>query len=152
MLTPDGAVGSETIAVGDCVLVKQGDDDGDGDGDANPTDALDVEAQWKAKVLDVRALDAEHVYLKVAWLNRPEDLEGGRKAYHGRHELIPTNQLDVIDAMAVNGVLDVTHWDDADEKAPLPDDEEYFWRQTYDVAFTRTFSVRPPTPPALPKP
>ena len=45
---------------------------------------MDFSGQWKAKVLEVRALDSEHVYIRVAWLNRPEDLQGGRKAYHGK--------------------------------------------------------------------
>ncbi len=53
----------------------------------------------EAKVLEVRALDPEHVYIRVAWLNRPEDLAGGRQPHHGKNELIPTNQLDIIDAM-----------------------------------------------------
>jgi hypothetical protein len=102
---------------------------------------IDIAAQWKARVLEVRALDQEHVYLRVAWLNRPEDLAGGRKPYHGKNELIPTNQLDVIDAMAVNGVLDVVHWKDDDDSAAMIAEDQYFWRQTYDYANTRTFSV-----------
>lgn len=103
---------------------------------------LDIEAQWKAKVLEVRALDQEHVYIRVSWLNRPEDLPSGRKKYHGRHELIPTNQMDIIDAMAVNGPLAVRHWDDfEDDATTMPEEDQYFWRQTYDFANTKTFSV-----------
>lgn len=55
--------------------------------------------------------------------------------------------MDVIDAMAVNGALKVKHWDElADELADdgessMPDEEEFFWRQTYDFANTKTFSV-----------
>ena len=125
-------VGSESMAVGECILVKHEDS-------ADPK--IDIGEQWKAKVLEVRALDSEHVYLRVAWLNRPEDLDTGRKAYHGKNELIPTNQMDVIDAMAVNGRLDVQYWDDADDESVIVGEDTYFWRQTLDFANTKTFSV-----------
>ena len=98
-------VGTESIATGECVLVKQDDSE-------NVT--LDLAAQWKAKVLEVRALDQEHVFLRVAWLNRPEDFENGRQDYHGANELIPTNRMDVIDAMSVNGRFEIVRWDDGD--------------------------------------
>ena len=125
-------MGSESIAVGQCILVKH---------DDSEEAKIDITSQWKAKVLEVRALDSEHVYIRVAWLNRPEDLDSGRKAYHGKNELIPTNQMDVIDAMAVNGSLEVEHWDEKDDDVPLMNEEQYFWRQTYDFANTKTFSV-----------
>lgn len=102
---------------------------------------MDVASQWKAKVLEVRALDPEHVYIRVSWLNRPEDLDSGRKEYHGQNELIPTNQMDIIDAMAVNGALPVEFWDEFDDKTSLPAEDQYFWRQTLDFAHTKTFSV-----------
>lgn len=31
------------------------------------------------------------------------------------------------------GGIEVVHWDDEDEDAPLPDPEKYFWRQSIDV-------------------
>lgn len=103
-------MGSESIAVGQCILVKW---------DESEDAKIDLREQWKAKVLEVRALDSEHVYIRVAWLNRPEDLSTGRERYHGKNELIPTNQMDIIDAMAVNGSVDVFHWDDKDDDSPL---------------------------------
>lgn len=124
-------MGSESIATGQCILVKHDESD-----DAK----IDVAAQWKAKVLEVRALDSEHVYIRLAWLNRPEDLDGGRQPYHGRNELIPTNEMDVIDAMTVNGSLKVEHWNEEDDDDAPIDDDIYFWRQTYDSATTRKFS------------
>lgn len=110
-------------------------------------------------MLEVRALDTEHVYALVAWLNRPEDLGTGRKSYHGKYELIPTNQMDIIDAMTVNGPCDVVRWDEQDDESPpLPEvssmpfcqrvrcgklmdvQDQFFWRQTYDHVGTKTFS------------
>ncbi|KAK3719012.1 hypothetical protein LTR37_004575 [Vermiconidia calcicola] len=124
-------VGSESIAVGQFILVKHDDSE-----DAK----IDVASQWKAKVLEVRALDSEHVYIRVAWLNRPEDLPSGRKAYHGKNELIPTNQMDVIDAMAVNGSVEISYWDEKDDDSHLMTEDQYFWRQTLDYANTKTYS------------
>ena len=91
----------------------------------------------------MRALDPEHVYIRLSWLNRPEDLGSGRKDYHGKNELVPTNQMDIIDAMAVNGGLKVKHWDETadDDETSMPEEDEYFWRQTFDFANTKTFSV-----------
>lgn len=106
-------VGSESITTGQCILVKH--DEGEEQG-------IDPSRQWKAKVLEVRALDTEHVYIRVAWLNRPEDLTTGRKSYHGKYELVPTNQMDIIDAMSVNGPCDVVQWDEQDDESPaLPE-------------------------------
>ena len=124
------AVGSESIATGECILVKH---------DESDDPRMNIDTQWKAKVLEVRALDPEHVYVRVAWLNRPEDLPSGRKAWHGKNELVPTNQMDIIDAMAVNGRLDVKAWEEDDDNFAIKDD--FFWRQTYDFVNTKTFSV-----------
>lgn len=105
---------------------------------------IDPTAQWKARVLEVRALDQEHVYIRVVWLNRPEDLEIGRKDYHGKNELIPTNQMDIIDAMAVNGALKVMHWNELEDgdDAAMPHEDDFFWRYTFDFVNTKSFSVR----------
>lgn len=97
------------------------------------------ETQWKAQVLEVRALDSEHVFIRVAWLNRPEDLATGRLPHHGKHELIITNEMDVIDAMSVNGSLDVVALDDQDDESAAIEDQ-YFWRQTFDLV-NKKFSV-----------
>ena len=102
------AVGAESIAIGQCILVKH---------DEADEAKIDIAGQWKARVCEVRALDTEHVFIRVAWLNRPEDLDTGRKPYHGKNELIPTNQMDVIDAFSVNGSVEVVHWDEVDDES-----------------------------------
>lgn len=88
----------------------------------------------------MRALDQEHVYVRVAWFNRPEDLPTGRQPYHGKNELIPSNEMDIIDAMAVNGRLEVIHWDEFDDDSAMMPEDQYFWRQTYEF-LTSTYSV-----------
>ncbi|GAB7363533.1 hypothetical protein MBLNU230_g3801t1 [Neophaeotheca triangularis] len=125
------AAGQESIGVGQCVLVKHDDQD--------EGTEVEVADQWKAKVLEVRALDSEHVYIRVAWLNRPEDLDEGRKPYHGQYELIPSNHMDIIDAMSVDGGMEVMEWDETADDGPMPEEQQFFWRQTFD-ARTRTLS------------
>jgi hypothetical protein len=58
-------VGSESIVTGDFILVSHSISEGP---------ASDSLSDWKARVLEVRALGEEHVYVRVSWLNRPEDL------------------------------------------------------------------------------
>jgi hypothetical protein len=59
---------------------------------------------------------------------------GGRQEYHGKNELVPTDQMDIIDAMTVDGRFDLKHW--TEMKDIDPDDafgkEVYYWRQTLD--------------------
>lgn len=117
--------------MGECVLIKC---------DDNEEAKLEVTDQWKAKVHEVRALDSEHVYLRVSWLNRPEDLPNGRQPHHGKYELIPSNEMDIIDAMTVNGRLDVVFMDELGEDGPSPTSDQFFWRQTVDYV-TQKFSV-----------
>ncbi|KKY14608.1 putative bah domain-containing protein [Phaeomoniella chlamydospora] len=61
---------------------------------------------WVAQVLEVRASGPEHVYLRVFWLYWPDELPGGRKAYHGINEVVMSNHMDLIDAMTVSGAAD----------------------------------------------
>lgn len=125
-------MGTESIATGQCILVKH---------DASTEDVrMASETQWKAQVLEIRALDSEHVFIRVAWLNRPEDLTSGRLLHHGKNELIVTNEMDVIDAMCVNGSLEVVALDDEDDESGTVEDQ-YFWRQTFDIT-TKKFSVK----------
>jgi hypothetical protein len=131
-------VGSHSIATGNFVLIKHD------DSDDLATNSL---TDWKAKVLEVRALDAEHVYIRVSWLNRPEDMMGGRQSFHGRSELIPTNQMDVISALSVNGIFSLKHSDEfgVDDQKNFLSGDKYFWRQTFDFVNKR-LSVRSKRP------
>jgi hypothetical protein len=95
-------------------------------------DAESVIQHWIGKVLEVRAGDAAHVYLRVYWLYRPEDLPEGRQPYHAESELIASNHMDVIEALSVIDKATVIHWDEDIDK-PWPLKDQLFWRQTYDV-------------------
>jgi hypothetical protein len=56
---------------------------------------------WVARILEIRALDKEHVFARVFWMYWPEELPTGtmdgrkrvqgRQPYHGKDELIASN-------------------------------------------------------------
>lgn len=122
------------------------DDDAPGDeADPSPADAekeTDREPQepipdWVAKVLECRAFDEEHVFLRVLWLYRPEDLPNGRSPWHGANEVFPSNNMQIIDAMTVTDMAKgLLKWDekagDVVEKGLL------VWRQPCKVAVKGT--------------
>lgn len=93
---------------------------------------------WVARVLEIRAVDEAHVYLRVYWLYWPEELPGGRQPYHGAKELVASNHMEIIDAMTVSGRASVKHWMELDDEEGLPD---LFWRQKFDFP-TGTLMVR----------
>lgn len=120
-------MGEETFEPGQCVLVHGIDNEENSEHESRA--GINSLAQWKALLHEIRALDANHVYLRVSWLMRPQDLDGGAKPYHGRYELIPSNDMSIINAMSINGSIDVKHWDEyVDTEVPIAD--EYFYRQT----------------------
>ncbi|KAL6702957.1 hypothetical protein ACN47E_000799 [Coniothyrium glycines] len=92
--------------------------------------------KWLAKILEIRAADPSHVYLRIYWAYRPEDLDaqdGGRQPYHGTNELIVSNHMDVIEALTVLDVAEVAYWNDTPDKHSKPKPDELFWRQSLDV-------------------
>ncbi|KZF25970.1 hypothetical protein L228DRAFT_2173 [Xylona heveae TC161] len=94
---------------------------------------------WVARVLEVRAKDQQHVYLRVFWAYWPDELPGGAQEYHGKHELVVSNHMEIIDAMTVAGKAPVVHWKESDEKEDL---EGLYWRQTFNVSTNRLSHVR----------
>jgi len=84
-----------------------------------------------AKVLEVRAKDNQHVYLRVFWLYWPDELPNGRQPYHGANEFIMSNAMDIVDAMTVAAPAEVTQWDE--EKDEQEDLGQRFFRQFLDI-------------------
>jgi hypothetical protein len=116
---------NETFAVNDTVFIKSSEDE-----DPDPNAPI---KGWVARVLEVRAGDEQHVYLRIYWLYRPEDLPGGRRDYHGRNELIASNDMQIIDAMTVNAKANVRHWVELEDKSEVFPGDQLFWRQTYNL-------------------
>lgn len=96
-------------------------------------DTDDVKQFWVARVLEVRAGDSQHVYLRLYWLYWPEDLPGGRQLHHGENELIASNDMALVDALTVVDSADVMHWEEDPENTDWPLRDQLFWRQTLDT-------------------
>jgi hypothetical protein len=111
--------------VNDCVYIKAAAVD-----DPDPDAAI---TGWVGKVLEVRAGNEAHVYLRIYWMYRPEDLPGGRQSYHGKNELIASNDMHVVDAQTVEGKANVVHWVEDNDKEEELNPTQLVWRQTYDV-------------------
>lgn len=119
------AVGDETFGVNDFVSVNHSNI---AHGALLSTD--DEKLFWIARVLEVRASDSQHVYLRVFWMYWPDELPGGARDYHGKHELIASNHMEIIDAMTVAGKANVSHWLEKDEEKVL---DALYWRQTFSL-------------------
>jgi hypothetical protein len=127
-------VGSESIVTGDFILVSHS---------ITEDPVFESLSDWKAKVLEVRVLDMEYVYVRVSWLNRAEDLKGGRLDHYSKHELVLTNQMDIIVAQAVNGTFELIHYDQLkdDNWKNASGKDKYIRRQTFDFT-TKSLTVR----------
>ncbi|KAH0535917.1 hypothetical protein FGG08_007176 [Glutinoglossum americanum] len=90
----------------------------------------DLHNFWAAEVVEIRANDAQHVYLRIAWYYWPEELSGGRKYYHGSKELIASNHMEIIHATTVAGRASISRWQENDGSEEL---DGFFWRQRLDV-------------------
>jgi len=95
---------------------------------------------WIARILQVRARDAQHVYALVTWLYWSDELPipatrspdqvskyGGRRKYHGNYELIASNYMQVLDVLTFAGKAEVYHWDEQDDNSGA----QLYWRQTF---------------------
>ncbi|VTT61429.1 unnamed protein product, partial [Fusarium fujikuroi] len=101
-----------------------------------------------ARILEIRALDEVHVYARIYWMYRPEDLplgtvDGdkktqGRQPYHGVNELIASNHMDIINVVSIEGLAAVDEWIDSDtNKVP----EDLYWRQEFDCRNSQLSSI-----------
>ncbi|KAF1833305.1 hypothetical protein BDW02DRAFT_599192 [Decorospora gaudefroyi] len=144
-------INSEEFEVGQIVFVKQAEEEEE---EEEETEAKEEHAEaederknvqneereekpeishWLARVLEIRAGDPSHVYLRVFWTYRPEDLPGGRQRHHGSSELIVSNHMDIIDALTVQSTADVVHWDDNPDSVATLAADHLFWRQSFDI-------------------
>lgn len=92
---------------------------------------------WIAELLEIRAVDPAHVFLRIFWLYRPEDLPEGRQGYHGDDEVIPSNQMQIIDAMTINSKVDsLSKYNEEDDSALTSGYDDFLWRQTLNIRST----------------
>ncbi|KAH8676833.1 hypothetical protein BGZ60DRAFT_267120 [Tricladium varicosporioides] len=95
---------------------------------------------WVARILQVRAVDSQHVYALVSWMYWADELpqpkikspdqvtpSGGKRTYHGSHELIASNYMEVLDVLSFAGKADVVQWFEEDDNLH----SKLYWRQTF---------------------
>ncbi|KAH0566161.1 hypothetical protein GP486_000443 [Trichoglossum hirsutum] len=90
----------------------------------------DLHDFWAAEVVEIRANDAQHVYLRVAWYYWPEELPGGRRYYHGMKELVASNHMEIIQATTVAGHASIRRWKENNSSEEL---DGFFWRQRLNI-------------------
>ncbi|KAK5987560.1 hypothetical protein PT974_11692 [Cladobotryum mycophilum] len=106
-----------------------------------------VNDYWVARILEVRAKDQYHVYARIYWMYWPEDLPTltlgnkkvyARQPYHGQHELVASNHMDVINVVSVSTIAKVKHWIESND-----DDvqDALYWRQAYDTRFHQLSAI-----------
>ncbi|KOS22010.1 hypothetical protein ESCO_002328 [Escovopsis weberi] len=111
---------------------------------------------WVARVLEIRAADEHHVYVRVYWMYWPDELPAalmggkkmvaGRQPYHGRRELVASNHMDIINVFSVAMAADVQQWVESDD-----DDvqDALFWRQALDCRTMELSCALPANPDEL---
>jgi len=100
---------------------------------------------WVARILEIRASDEHHVYARVYWMYWPDELPAGtidgkkvvqgRQPYHGYHELVASNHMDIINVVSVTRQAIVKQWFEENEDEIQND---LYWRQAFDV---RTYEL-----------
>ncbi|KAL8722378.1 MAG: hypothetical protein Q9181_007498 [Wetmoreana brouardii] len=90
----------------------------------------DDEVLCVARILEIRARDSQNVYVRVYWLYRPEEIPSGRQPYHGEHELVATNHMEIVDTLRVIRPARVNHLEDEKLWFRIPKVGLY-WRQRY---------------------
>ncbi|ESZ95850.1 hypothetical protein SBOR_3792 [Sclerotinia borealis F-4128] len=98
---------------------------------------------WVARILQVRAIDPQHVYALIAWMYWPDELPAtakavdeasgtsGQRKYHGNLELIASNYLDVVDVLSFAGKVDIEYLSEGIVDGALPEPKNFYWRQTF---------------------
>jgi hypothetical protein len=57
----------------------------------------------------------------------------GRRPYHGKHELIASNWMEILDVTSFAGKASVEHWLEEDVEDGKEDVQmDLYWRQTFD--------------------
>lgn len=126
------SVGGVSYGKNDYVYVRPPDVELVGDGD-------DMRF-WVAHILEIRATSTSRVYALIAWMYRPDELlsahmgtetpTSGRRWYHGKHELVASNHLEVLDVNSMAGHATVAQWFEDDDDNTQ---HAFYWRQTFNI-------------------
>ncbi|KCV72421.1 hypothetical protein H696_00006 [Fonticula alba] len=96
----------------------------------------------RVKKIEGNPGDSVDVMITVRWFYRPEEIKNGRRAYHGKNEVLLTDHEDTIHVGAVNGpaiILPFKEWLDRQQQSDPEDgpqdvDEEhvFYYREKYE--------------------
>lgn len=103
---------------------------------------------WVGRILEVRAVNQQHVYALLQWFYWPEELlssnkekkqkkkdpeqlnaRSGHMRYHGERELLASSWVEVCDVLTLAGKAHIEFWDEEGGK-DCPGSGLY-WRQSY---------------------
>lgn len=102
-----------TYKVGDCCLVR----------------GENVDMPFVGKIKDI-SMSGRSVKVQMAWFYRPEEAQGGRKAFHGERELFRSDHLDWALASTIQSKCRV-HSLKSYQALKKVDDEDFYARFTY---------------------
>ncbi|KFY27453.1 hypothetical protein V491_00906 [Pseudogymnoascus sp. VKM F-3775] len=104
---------------------------------------------WVAYILEIRATNTSRAYALVVWMYRPDELPrarmgteaptSGRRWYHGKHELVASNHLDIVDVNSMAGHATVAQWFEDDDDNTH---HGFYWRQTFNIISRSLSSIR----------
>jgi hypothetical protein len=95
------------------------------------TDTEHSNRDWIARILEIRASDAFHVYARVAWMYWPYELPSGGKIdnhHFGPREVVLSNHMDVINVMSITQPATVKQWANAGDEEV---DDAFYYRQAF---------------------
>lgn len=160
-------VGAETFTVGDYVFVNHspslagaGAFGAEDDSQAAEITPGTWREYWVGRLLEVRAADAAHVWVRVFWMYWPDEIPenavyageaGGKdgnkgREFYGYGELVASNHMDVVDATTIAGRAEVEQWMEEEEGEEMVFEDKLYWRQKFDYP-SKTLSVRSPPAP-----
>ncbi|KAJ6437053.1 peptidyl-prolyl cis-trans isomerase-like 4 [Purpureocillium lavendulum] len=116
--------------------------------DSEPRGPLRLTDYWVANILEIRGLDPEHVYARVFWMYSPDELPpntlldgnyvSGRQPYHGQHELIASNHMDIINVVSVAMPATVNQWLESEDEG---EQGALYWRQAFNCLTSELSAV-----------
>lgn len=84
-----------------------------------------------------------HVYVRVYWMYKPEDIAITKQDNYGKREVIATNHMAVIHASnLINPIPGEVYLFDEASNSPKPPAQHIYWRQHYNI-LTKELTVSP---------
>ncbi|KAL9060441.1 MAG: hypothetical protein Q9162_000614 [Coniocarpon cinnabarinum] len=131
--------GRSLFKIGDFVLISNGETTADIPEDQDDDDDEYWDRFWVGQILEIRFVDSSHVYCRVWWFYRPEEVVGGRQPHHGSGEVFLSNHMEIIDATSVGCITGVSRINENSLvlDGPASGYTDLFWRYAVNVLSRR---------------